>query len=471
MKDFRFLCLYMAMAGCPFVAGAQEGSLRVGADDVALENLKVERSEGKLIVDMDVNLDALKMPSNVRFVFTPLVKAGGKVRTMEPLVINGRRQQIAFERYAHKGFSHQATVVRRRNGKEQTVHYTGVLPYEEWMRNSNIVLAEDLCGCGGDVEEQASTPLHKIRHYAMAYVRPKAEARKVRQEEGRAFLDFPVDKTTLYPDYRDNPRELDKILRTIRVVQEDRNTTITRVSIHGYASPEDTYAHNTELAWGRARMLKDYVARLSGLDEKIFEVEATPEDWEGLRRRVAESGLAHKAGILELIDGDLEPDAKEWAIKSRYPEDYRFMLQNWYPALRHSDYVVTYDVRPFSVDEAKALLYTKPQQLSLEEMFLVAQTYEPGSTEFNEVFEIAVRMFPDNPVANLNVACALIESGQYDRAEPYLKKAGDVPEALHARGVVAARRGKETEAKGLFSRAGAAGVKAATDNLDLMDME
>jgi hypothetical protein len=37
-------------------------------------------------------------------------------------------------------------------------------------------------------------------------------------------------------------------------------------------------------------------------------------------------------------------------------------------------------------------------------MYLVAQTYEPGSPEFNEVFDIAVRLFPDDETANLNAA-------------------------------------------------------------------
>ena len=108
---------------------------------------------------------------------------------------------------------------------------------------------------------------------ARSLIRPQAEARKERHEEGRAYLDFPVNKTTLYPDYRNNPQELEKILRTINVVREDRNTTITHISIHGYASPEDTYEHNSYLAENRALMLKDYVCRLLELDEKLFKDE------------------------------------------------------------------------------------------------------------------------------------------------------------------------------------------------------
>ena len=469
MKNFRFL-LYICMAGMAIPSGAQDGAVRMAGNAVGLENLKVEKSGSSLVVDMDLRLDDLKLPSNIRFVFTPLVKGSGNVRQMSPVVVNGRRQQISYERFARKDFAGNPVVVRRRNGKEQTVHYTGVLPYESWMENANVVLAEDLCGCG-DLLDQNTAVLQRLRNYRTAYIRPQAEARKERHEEGRAYWDFPVNKTTLYPDYRNNPQELEKILRTINVVKEDRNTTITHIGIHGYASPEDTYEHNSYLAENRALMLKDYVCRLLELDEKLFKVEYTPEDWDGLRRYVKDSNLAHKQEILEWIDRDMDPDAKEWAIKSRYPDDYRMMLQAWYPALRHSDYVVTYHVRPFSVEEAKALLYTKPQQLSLEEMFLVAQTYEPGSKEFNEVFEIAVRMFPDDPTANLNVACAMIESGQYDRAEAYLAKAGNLPEAVHARGVMAARQGREDEARRLFGQAGQAGVKEATENLRLMDME
>ena len=99
-------------------------------------------------------------------------------------------------------------------------------------------------------------------------------------------------------------------------------------------------------------------------------------------------------------------------------------MSDIYPRLRHSDYTVTYTVRPFDVEEAKEILKTKPQQLSLQEMYLVAQTYEPGSPEFNEVFDIAVRLFPDDPTANLNAACTELQKGNLQAAEKYLAKAG-----------------------------------------------
>ena len=42
--------------------------------------------------------------------------------------------------------------------------------------------------------------------------------------------------------------------------------------------------------------------------------------------------------------------------------------------------------------------------MSLQELFLVAQDCVTGSDEYNEVFEIAVRMFPNDETANLNAA-------------------------------------------------------------------
>ena len=72
----------------------------------------------------------------------------------------------------------------------------------------------------------------------MAFVSPAVEAVKNRAEEGRAYLDFPVNQTRIYPDYRRNPSELAAIKRTVDVVKNDANTTITEIDIVGYASPE-----------------------------------------------------------------------------------------------------------------------------------------------------------------------------------------------------------------------------------------
>ena len=465
---------YMLFALCAAVtAGAAQAQrttgTRLAATQVAVENTRVEHTDNNLVVSMDLVLDSLELPSNMRFVFTPIVRNAEEERFMEPVVVNGRKQQIMYEREDYKQYSAQTTVVRRKNETAQTVRYTAVLPYESWMKNADVAVYEDLCGCG-DLLDQNRTVVRRLRTPLLAFIRPQAEPSKDREMHGQVFIDFPVDRIELFPDYRNNPAELQKIIQSINVVKEDRNTSITSIEIHGYASPEGTYEHNTYLAENRARTLTDYVRRLVRLDSDLFHVTSTPEDWDGLRKRVVEGNLTHGSEILALIDDvSLDPDPKEWKIKTTYPEDYRFMLDTWYPALRHSDYVVRYKVRAFSVEEAKALLHTKPQQLSLEEMYLVAQTYEPGSPEFNEVFQIAVRMYPDDPTANLNAACAALSVENYDAARRYLERAGNSPQAVHARGVVAMQEGRLAEARDLFDQAAKAGVPEAAENLKNLD--
>ena len=71
---------------------------------------------------------------------------------------------------------------------------------------------------------------------------------------------------------------------------------------------------------------------------------------------------------------------------------YRYLLKYIFPSLRVAICKVNYEVRDFSVEEAKEIIKTRPQNLSLNEMFLVANTYPTGSQEFIDVFETAVQI-------------------------------------------------------------------------------
>ena len=122
-------------------------------------------------------------------------------------------------------------------------------------------------------------------------------------------------------------------------------------------------------------------------------------------------------------------------------------------------------IRGFHVEEAKEVIKTRPQNLSLQEMFAVAQTYQPGSEAFNHVFDVAVRMYPEDPTANLNAANALLERGEAQQALKLLEKAGDTPQADNARGVAFIMLERYEEAQTCLERAAKAGVNEAEENL------
>lgn len=443
--------------------------VKLASDKIKVSNVQVAQQNNALSVSMDLNLDSLYLPSNLQLVYTPVFKTRQGEIKMPEIVINGRRQQIMFERGVGKkqlNLSPEALVVRRTNKKVQTVNYSASIPLSGQVKNYDLNMHEDLCGCG-NMEEGNDFNLRHRRQPQAVFVRPAVEAVKVRHLDKRAYIDFPVNRIELHADYRRNPAQLDSIVRTINALKDDKNLEVSAINIHGYASPESPYSHNDYLAKNRAKTLTDYVRRMVALPTQLFTISSTAEDWDGLRNYLKDSNLEHKAEILAIAnDEKMNPDAREQKIKKQYPSEYRFMLDTWYPALRHSDYHITYKVKPFDVAEAKEIIKTKPQQLSQEEMFLVAQTYEPGSKEFNDVMEIAVRMFPENETANLNAANTRLNAGDADGAKSYLDKAGNSPEALNARGVYESLKGNDQQARHYFALAAKAGVKAAKENLE-----
>lgn len=107
----------------------------------------------------------------------------------------------------------------------------------------------------------------------------------------------------------------------------------------------------------------------------------------------------------------------------------------------------------------------QPQKLSLNEFYLVAGKYEPGTDEFTDVFQTAVRMFPNDETANLNAANAAIRRDDFETARKYLDKAGDSPEAVYARGALAVRERDFDTARRYLSKAKEMGLEKASVTL------
>lgn len=420
----------MALCACLLVPLHLHAQKNMG--EVTVDTFQVTKGS-RLDVYILLNLSNLHVSRSRSAEVVPLLAGPQDTLALPRVLINGRTRQLLYLRGSYPALSGKyAQVIRRRNGSEQHAEYHAQIPYEDWMEQSRLLLVTDLCGCGWRVLQSGGSPVTALDFRSpsfspqLAYIAPAREEVKQRQLEGSAFLDFPVNKTTIYPDYRNNPRELALIQGTIDSVRDNRFATITAVDIKGYASPEGAYHNNARLAQGRARALLDYVRQLYHFDDVRFTVSSEPEDWMGLERMVEASNLEDKKEVLEVIR---DPRIKDWDARDARLKQlqggvtYARLLAGFYPALRHSDYTVYYTIRNFTVEEARSLLHTDPRQLSLEEMYRVAQTYEPGSNEFNEVFEIAVRMYPDDPVSNLNAANTALLRKDPEAARRYLLKA------------------------------------------------
>ena len=446
MKKFITFC----MCGCIGMLQAQEATFVV-------TEKSAERVGDKLAVTMRINVSDMEIPKSRSLVCTPLIESGDSLRALPPIILNGKTRHILYERLERPtGGQPSEYEYRRRNGEEQWIDYQIYTPYADWMKKSEVSIVLDECGCGWEALQSNKSPLFALNFEpvvlqpVLAYVTPQAEEVKARTAAGSAYLDFPVNQTDIRPDYRNNPAELGKIRKGIEAVRGNKYATITAVSIKGYASPEGGYANNARLAEGRAEALLSYVESLYDFGNARMTVDSEPEDWAGLEKAVEAGNLPDKAELLAIIRAD-EPadyDQREWKLKTlNGGASYKILLRDVYPALRHSDYQVDYTIRNFTVDEAKQLIFEDPSQLSLNEMFQVAQTYEAGSPEFNEVFEIAVRMYPNDPVSNLNAGISAVQTKQFDKARHYLDKAQDCPEKQLAEAALLMYEGQTDEAK------------------------
>jgi tetratricopeptide (TPR) repeat protein len=328
----------------------------------------------------------------------------------------------------------------------------------------------DLCGCGDRLKNEETLlgtllPPDPYSLINLVDVVP-APAKKERNLHGSAYITFVVDRWEVKPDYMNNHRELRKITDTLDVMVADPNVSVRQVKIHGFASPESPYEHNRMLATNRAKSLTDYVSHLYNLPANVFApAEATPENWEGLRRAVVEMDeqtLPHRQQILTTIDRVLadisngtttKADRDEHSIRDTYPDEYRLLLRDVYPTLRRSDYDISFNFSDFTLEQAKEIYKKRPYQLSLRELWDVAQTMEPNSPEYNKVLQQAVNIYPDDPVANLNLANVAIRQKDLLKAETLLERAGDSAEAQNTRAVLAILQQRYADAEALLQKA------------------
>lgn len=434
------------------------------------ENVRIVLQGQEVKVSFDIDLTNLKIKGNRLYLLSPYLKTSKDSKKLPSIEISGRRRYIYNMRNGQQTASNTTQEsLRRKNHTEQTVSYLTTVPWQEWMNNAVLEISEGTCGCHNTLlsgRNEIICQLDLIPHPHFAWETPAVEMPKIRQETRSARLDFPVNKTGIYPDYLNNPEELKKITSAIDHIKNDQDITITGITIKGFASPEGSYALNTRLAKDRSENFKEYLRKLYHFQDSICSVEYEPEDWQGLQKMVEASDMEYRDQILEIIQKETDPEARNFQLMALHiGRPYHYMLKNFFPALRHIDYSIQYNVRGFQIEEAQKILKQQPEKLSLHELYAIAKTYEPGTQEYNEVFKIALQMFPETPAANLNAANVAIDKGDYQAAHSYLAKAGDSPLAIHARGVLAMMEKDYPTAKDFLLKAKARNVTEAVYNL------
>lgn len=237
------------------------------------------------------------------------------------------------------------------------------------------------------------------------------------------YLNFKVNQSALLADYMNNPAELAKIHSSIDSIREDDNYRIARIKIVGYSSPEGNYDANARLSEQRAKALVQNLKHAYKLDDSMIECRSVPENWEGLAAWLREYRPSYMQKVLDIIGQTPEPDARDAKIKAIDGGNiYNALLQEVYPKLRLVEYTVSYTVVPFSVEQGREIIKTRPDKMNHNEMYQVAVSYGKGSDEYNRIIRMIADRFPSDRMANNNAAIVAWEMGDYDAMRMYLKR-------------------------------------------------
>lgn len=485
------ISLYILMLACMLSMNSLSAQQKEYKGTMSVNPLQLEQVGDSLLIAIDFDIRGVNVDSRRSISLIPTLVAPNNEKKLPEVMVKGRanyltsQREVALmskpERNLYEQNIPYAIVKGYKNDSQKKILYRKSIPFEPWMKDASLNIQEDLCGCGNQPRSLAVSQLvnrvqlepiilpYEISVY-LAYVQPEAEAVKKREMVGEAFLDFQVSKINILPEYMNNPRELKRITEMMEEVHKDEAITVKNISVIGYASPEGTLEFNEYLSEGRAKALVDYLRPKFDYPENMYSVEFGGENWKGLLETVNGSQMKYKEQVLSILTNETIDDQtrKDQLKKLLDGEPYRYMRKEYFPSLRKAICKIDYEIKGFEVVEAKEMLKTQPQNLSLNEMYLVANTYKPGSNEFIDLFETAVRLYPQDQTAILNAASAALSRKDTVLAERYLNRVkirARIPEYDNAKGVLEMLKANYDIAEEHLKSAADAGLESAKQNL------
>ncbi len=414
IRNIGFLvCMLVVCSLNINTAMAQSRSYEGG---ITVNPVRLEQKGDFIHVDIDFVLNNVKVKSARGMDLIPRLVTSGRTLNLPKVSIKGRDEYLAYERglalmSAKEKRSYEKPYIVEKAGKlrNDTIRYQYLVPFESWMKDARLDVQRDECGCG-------ETALMNI------------------EEFGKVTLERVWTPYVVAPQFAYLQPKAEEIKQ--RDVQAEcfLDFEVNKVNIR----PE--YMNNPQ------------------------------ENWDGLEKALETIELEYKDEVLDIIRNiPIEKGRETKLMQLHGGTPYRYLLKYIFPSLRVAICKVNYEVRDFSVEEAKEIIKTRPQNLSLNEMFLVANTYPTGSQEFIDVFETAVRMYPQSEIANINAATAALSRNELVSAERYLGMVNsnkNLPEYNNAMGILMLMKGDYESSKKYLKFAEQSGLDAARGNLE-----
>lgn len=497
MKNlFRFLCLCLLLL-LPFGSFAQEaykGELFVTRQQFSLLN-----GGQQLQVDLGIDYEGLRTPSDESITVTPILQAGEQKLVLPSVVINGLQKQKVYNRKSvltrsktskpgYKVASSPAVVLRNDAKKSRSFSYKVAIPYSDWMKDAILTLRSEECNCNGKtgkvyedkIADGIRFPQPKTsprdngidtRFLALVnFLTPAPEKDSVNalygsipyttveSENGKTLARLSQEKQNVEIYYR--------LRDAVRTVQQDMGTEVTSVTLTGVGTPLGNIRKNERDGLARSLNLKDYLRENRVTRNAPLTVNWVAEDWDSIATLVRSSDMMFREATLDIINNvDVDKGRERMLQELADGKPYRYLVDKIFPAVRRIDYKIAYTRRQLDAAESRKLFQTNSRALNLSEFFAVANSYPSGSMEYNDALDLAARLFPDSPEANINAAAVALTKKDTVRARHYLSRFATLPMAYNNMGILCLLEGNRDKAEVYLQMAAANGVEQAKEAL------
>ena len=222
----------------------------------------------------------------------------------------------------------------------------------------------DFTGRAGQLQKDNPVLSHVSQY------KPYDRTRIMRRDKDALYVHFPLSKSVLQTDFRENNSVMERIVDITRQIMADTTSSVKVIQIIGLASIEGPIDGNEVLATNRALALQHYVQEQLQIPDSLFDTVGGGEAWADLRDQLAECVTTepqHSEELqqaIDIIDSESDANVREQKLRRMNGgRTWTFIKERILSDQRNSGYVrIYYDYVPDKaakvINEASELLTT-----------------------------------------------------------------------------------------------------------------
>lgn len=268
-------------------------------------------------------------------------------------------------------------------------------------------------------------------YFRVSPSRPEATPRTV-----DGVITFPAGVATIDNDYRDNGATMRALAKSLKDFS-DKDKMVS-LNIVAHEPPVESLKAARTICDSRVTTVKNYFARYADLKNVEVTTSTVPCDWQMVKDWVKDSPIDDHDKMVSFIESSesMAPEKRLAEFKKRFPEQYSFLVDVVYPALRSVSYTVTYQAQPLEVPYLLKQAYEKdPSKLTPFEIFTYSESVRPTSIpEADKIVLKMEKLYPDDPACICGAAAVYLQHKNLSAAKALLDRAGDSSVADYYRG-------------------------------------